>query len=488
MISGTVLPATAAPYGVVIQDCLLYLCSCLCALLQVGRVQHMINNEPASALGGQMTRSQALFGEPNQRVLLASGEYIAQLLGSGRYAGVCEAMQQGGSIQLDSVSGEAADSGSELERCLRASLLRLNSLSTACPCAPASIVHLCRTSTEDGSLQAAGDSPAAPATRTAGRRATRAPITGRKRSTAEADLAEDAELAELAAVAAQDGTAAPAMRSKRAASGRLLAVLALEHQLQDEDDVLPMRRLPQRTTAASSPAGQRRNRIAALAAAAAAAAAAEVDAEGAATAGAETSAAAVAAAEQEDGEGGAAAAMAAHPPMPAHLMATRSQVAAAHVKNRERIAAQRRPAGEPKNFSVGDAVLLVPQKCGKVGKAVGPRRLVCRVVAVTKPFGGTMYRLRSNAGVVEGQHSAVRMRSAPPSSASKLNFTGTDWQGLRKVSVKAAMAAQPGAGTAPVRCSCRNGCGPNCGCRRSNALCGRHCGCVTGNGRSCTNH
>jgi hypothetical protein len=39
-------------------------------------------------------------------------------------------------------------------------------------------------------------------------------------------------------------------------------------------------------------------------------------------------------------------------------MATRSQVAAAHVKNRERIAAQRRPAGEPKNFSVGDAVLL----------------------------------------------------------------------------------------------------------------------------------
>jgi len=440
VISGTVLPATAAPYGVVIQDCLLYLCSCLCALLQVGRVQHMINNEPASALGGQMTRSQALFGEPNQRVLLASGEYIAQLLGSGRYAGVCEAMQQGGSIQLDSVSGEAADSGSELERCLRASLLRLNSLSTACPCAPASIVHLCRTSTEDGSLQAAGDSPAAPATRTAGRRATRAPITGRKRSTAEADLAEDAELAELAAVAAQDGTAAPAMRSKRAASGRLLAVLALEHQLQDEDDVLPMRRLPQRTTAASSPAGQRRNRIAALAAAAAAAA--EVDAEGAATAGAETSAAAVAAAEQEDGEGGAAAAMAAHPPMPAHLMATRSQVAAAHVKNRERIAAQRRPAGEPKNFSVGDAVLLVPQKCGKVGKAVGPRRLVCRVVAVTKPFGGTMYRLRSNAGVVEGQYSAVRMRSAPPSSASKLNFTGTDWQGLRKVSVKAAMAAQ----------------------------------------------
>ena len=412
MISGTVLPATAAPYGVVIQDCLLYLCSCLCALLQVGRVQHMINNEPASALGGQMTRSQALFGEPNQRVLLASGEYIAQLLGSGRYAGVCEAMQQGGSIQLDSVSGEAADSGSELERCLRASLLRLISLSTACPCAPASVVHLCRTSTEDGSLQAAGDSPAAPATRTAGRRATRAPITGRKRSTAEADLAEDAELAELAelaAVAAQDGTAAPAMRSKRAASGRLLAVLALEHQLQDEDDVLPMRRLPQRTTAASSPAGQRRNRIAALAAAAAAAAA-EVDAEGAATAGAETSAAAVAAAEQEDGEGGAAAAMAAHPPMPAHLMATRSQVAAAHVKNRERIAAQRRPAGEPKNLSSGDAVLLVPQKCGTVGKAGGPRRAAVRLAGVDKPVGGTQLPRRTIRGGVVGK---LRLRCGP---------------------------------------------------------------------------
>ena len=397
-------------------------------------------------------------------------------------------MQQGG--RMDSArSGEASHSGSELGRCLTARLLCLNQLTLTC-------LRLSpRTSTEDGSQQAAGDSPAAPATCTAGRRATRAPITGRKRSAAEAELAEDdelaedAELAELAAVAAQDGSAAPATRSKRAASGRLLAVLALEHQLQDEEeDVLPVRQLPQRTTAASSPAGQRRNRIAVLAAAAAAAAeAAAAEAEGEAAAE-EDAAAAAAAAEQEEGEGGAAVAAAAHPPMPAHLVATRSQVAAAQVKNRERIASQRRPSGEPKNFSVGDAVLLVPGKGGRVGKAVGPARPVCRVVAVTKPFGATLYRLRSNAGVVEGLHPAGRLLLAPPSSASELTFTGTDWRGLRKVSVKAARAAQPGAGTAPVRCACRNGCGQNCGCRRSNALCGRHCGCVTGNGRSCTNH
>ena len=56
-------------------------------LLQLRRVQAMINNEPASALGRQMTRSQALYGEPNQRVLQASAESLAELLGGARCAG-----------------------------------------------------------------------------------------------------------------------------------------------------------------------------------------------------------------------------------------------------------------------------------------------------------------------------------------------------------------------------------------------------------------
>lgn len=60
---------------------------CVGPLLQVRRVQGMINNEPAAALGRQMTRSQALFGEPNQRVLQASAESLVELLGGARCAG-----------------------------------------------------------------------------------------------------------------------------------------------------------------------------------------------------------------------------------------------------------------------------------------------------------------------------------------------------------------------------------------------------------------
>ena len=302
----------------------------------------------------------------------------------------------------------------------------------------------------------------------------------------------------MAVVAAAGGsTAAPATRSKRVASGGLLAVLALEHQLQDEDEdaVLPMRQQPQRMTAASSPAGQRRSHMAMLAAAAAAAAEPEAGGHGEAEAEQEDEEQQQEeeeeqqeGEEEEQAEPAAAEAAAACPPMPVHLLATRSRVAAAQVKNRERIAAQRRPRGEPKNFTVGDAVLMMPQKCGRVGKAVGRNRLVCRVVAVTRPFGVTLYRLRSSAGVVEGLHLADRLCSAPLSLASELNFSGTDWKGLPVVSVKVAMAAQSSSGKPAVRCACRKGCGPSCSCRKSNALCGRHCGCVTGSGASCTNH
>lgn len=61
-------------------------CMLWCLAVQVRRVQGMINNEPSAALGRKMTRSQALFGEPNQRVLQASAEFIANLMGSDRCA------------------------------------------------------------------------------------------------------------------------------------------------------------------------------------------------------------------------------------------------------------------------------------------------------------------------------------------------------------------------------------------------------------------
>ncbi|EFN53868.1 hypothetical protein CHLNCDRAFT_135995 [Chlorella variabilis] len=137
--------------------------------------------------------------------------------------------------------------------------------------------------------------------------------------------------------------------------------------------------------------------------------------------------------------------------MPAHLQATRSRVAAAQVKNRQRIAAQRRPKGEPKDFAVGDDVLLLPPKRGKVGKQLGRNRIVCRVVEIKRPFGVTMYRLRSGAGVVEGMHQASRLSKAPPSLASELTFSGTAQRGVPVVSLNVAMAAQPGGGKAALQ-------------------------------------
>ncbi|EFN57762.1 expressed protein [Chlorella variabilis] len=437
---------------------------------QVRRVQGMINHEPAAALGRKMTRSQALFGEPSQRVLQAPAEFIARLLGI------------------------ASDEEMDME-------------------------------------QGVDDSPAVPTTRTAARRPTAwAPITGRKRSAVEAELADEAEVA--AAAAAMDEGEAPARRSsQRAAAAGLIAVLAMEHELEDAEEVLPVRQLPQRTAATSSPAGQHRNRIAVLAAAAAAAAseageeqaaaeaeeeaAAEAEEEQAATEAEEEEAAteaeeeeAVAEAEEEQAaaeaeeeqaateaeeeeaateaeeeeaaaeaeeeqaaaeaeeeqaaaeaeeeqaaaeaeEGGTLAAP--HPPMPAHLQATRSRVAAAQVKNRQRIAAQRRPKGEPKDFAVGDDVLLLPPKRGKVGKQLGRNRIVCRVVEIKRPFGVTMYRLRSGAGVVEGMHQASRLSKAPPSLASELTFSGTAQRGVPVVSLNVAMAAQPSGGKAALQ-------------------------------------
>ena len=47
---------------------------------QVLHVQKMLNNAPSTALGG-MTRSEALFGAPDQTEKLPSAETIIKLLG-----------------------------------------------------------------------------------------------------------------------------------------------------------------------------------------------------------------------------------------------------------------------------------------------------------------------------------------------------------------------------------------------------------------------
>ena len=46
----------------------------------------MTNNELAEALGGQMSRSQALFGKRNLGVLQPPAKTTAELLGFTRYA------------------------------------------------------------------------------------------------------------------------------------------------------------------------------------------------------------------------------------------------------------------------------------------------------------------------------------------------------------------------------------------------------------------
>ncbi len=44
--------------------------------MQVRHVQKMLNNEPAEALGGQMTRSQAMYGRLDHCVVLPTEQEI----------------------------------------------------------------------------------------------------------------------------------------------------------------------------------------------------------------------------------------------------------------------------------------------------------------------------------------------------------------------------------------------------------------------------
>lgn len=68
------MPMPTAPLPLV---CLHSCCSWGAHVLHV---QKMINNELSTALGGQLTRSEALFGAPDMRPFLPTAEELAQLL------------------------------------------------------------------------------------------------------------------------------------------------------------------------------------------------------------------------------------------------------------------------------------------------------------------------------------------------------------------------------------------------------------------------
>ncbi len=174
--------------------------------------------------------------------------------------------------------------------------------------------------------------------------------------------------------------------------------------------------------------------------------------------------------------------------LPPHLAAVRAAVTRGHERNRQRIAGQRR-RGVVKEFAVGDAVTLLPPKMGKVGRPVGGRRLTCRVVGITKPFGQVKkYKLRCNAGVLKETYSAARLDRAVPRSAAKLNFSGVEYEGLPTVSLVQAQQAEP-ANKPTLSCSCKGACSTRrCACMKQGKRCGRHCGCKTRHGANYGNH
>jgi len=174
--------------------------------------------------------------------------------------------------------------------------------------------------------------------------------------------------------------------------------------------------------------------------------------------------------------------------LPAHLQATREKVAVELAKNAQRIAAVRRPKGEAKTFAVGDAVLLLPSKLGRVGRRIGPKKILCRVCAIMAQSGHvTMYKLRCNAGVLPGHYQVKAMQAAPPAAAARLQFEGVEHKGVPQTTLKQAQHAEPG-GAAVVSCGCTGKkCGARCACKKQGAKCSRDCLCTYGKGGNCGN-
>ena len=166
--------------------------------------------------------------------------------------------------------------------------------------------------------------------------------------------------------------------------------------------------------------------------------------------------------------------------LPPHLVAVRQAAAASLQSNGRRITSQRRRGGEPKVFAVGDAVLVLPQKCGTAGgSTISPRHLVGRVVSAhgtgTHGVRSIKYKVRSNAGLVKGLHFPDRLKMAPPKLAAQLTFAaGQSTAGLPTVKFAGAKARR--GGTA-LRCGCRGKCGRHCACKKAGHCCSRSCGC-----------
>jgi hypothetical protein len=170
--------------------------------------------------------------------------------------------------------------------------------------------------------------------------------------------------------------------------------------------------------------------------------------------------------------------------LPAHLSAVRRTVGERHEKNRGRIASQRRRGGKLKKFEVGDCVLLLPQKFGRIGTTIDPKRIVCRVVGIQSGFGMRKYQLRCNVGLLEGTYFDKQLEPAPPASEQQLTFTGVETKGVPCTTLKNAVASQRIAG-APNPCGCRGKCGSNCRCKKHGSVCSRECGCKA---LRCGNH
>ena len=319
----------------------------------------------------------------------------------------------------------------------------------------------------------------APKTRKGKRQPTRRAATpptsgGTKRSAAAAGLDEEA------ALQLDEEAAHPARRSRREGAGaHLQQLLAEEVGAEDLVAAAPVRATPRRAAAAGAAAaaaaavalqrpmsGRQLERLFDLAEAAEAIETeAVVEAVEAPTAGSS-------------------------PPalqLPAHLVAVRAEVREQRRKSARRVAKARSSTGVVKVFNVGDAVLLLPPKGGRVGSTIDRKRLVCRVVAVTNGFGLARYRLRCNAGVLEKTHAAASLEKANERLAAELRFDGVEWRGMKTIKPKAALAAQQN-GAATVDCRCRGPCGKNCACKKARVLCSRNCGCKACKGANCGNY
>lgn len=435
------------------------------------RVQKMVNNSPAVALDGRMTRSQAMFGAVDQCEVLPDVAGISALLEFNRCAAACG----------------VAPAMPAAWRCLAsacpaawvAGAWRQNVASNLTPPPPHSLPFSSADAVNRHPMAISGSE--APASRPTAHRSKRR--RGEVELTDEQPVQQEAEPAAAAAQLEDDAEPADAAQperrcSRRQAAAGVLRAVAAVRALDDRLEPAPARPLPEAAAMESRAAKKRRvtGFLGDLAAAAAATAAAEA-------------AEAAAVVDEVAGEAAGTSAQAAEAAveLPPHLVATRALLKEKQANNRKRIESVKRRNGTPKDFCVGAAVLLKLPKCGKVGTTIDRNRITCRVVGTTKPFGHIMYRLRCNAGVLDRTFPAGSLEMAPPKSAAELRFEGVAVEGVKKATPAEAVAAQAG-GAATASCRCRGTCSTRCPCMKHGVVCSRNCGCKACQGANCGNY